>query len=186
MRSYPRRGRKERGYYRPGGNTGDLRGAGDRSMRLLAAVTLLVASTTAASGDAYVYVAVAGDQKITACRMDPDTGKLTHAADTRTDGEPGALTTDPGRRFLFASIRSAGKLAAFRIDPQTGKLAHVNTVPAGADPAHLSTDKEGKYLLCAYYVAAKVTVHAIGKDGSLSPKPRQTVATAAKAHAVLL
>src|SRR5205807_5454755 len=60
------------------------------------------------------------------------------------------------------------------------------TVDAGPDPAHISTDKEGRFLLCAYYVAAKVTVHAIGPDGTLSAKPLQSLATADKAHAIVL
>jgi 6-phosphogluconolactonase len=77
-------------------------------------------------------------------------------------------------------------LVAFRINPQTGALEHVNTVEAGPDPAHLSTDKEGRFLLAAYYVAAKVTVHAMEKDGSLRPQPVQSIPTAEKAHAIVL
>ena len=114
------------------------------------------------------------------------TPKSNTCADAVTDGEPGALTVDPGRRFLFAAIRSAGNLAAFRIDRQTGKLTHLNTVPAGADPAHVATDRTGRYLLTAYYQAGKVTVHAIDKDGALGEKPVMTVPTAKMAWTVTL
>ena len=103
-----------------------------------------------------------------------------------TGGEPGTLTSDPKRRFLFAALRSTGELAAFRIEPANGKLTLINTVPAGADPAYISTDRSGKFLLTAYYVAGKVTVHAIGADGSLGNKPRQTLRTKEKAHAIVL
>src|SRR5207253_8974640 len=57
--------------------------------------------------------------------------------------------------------------------------------PAGPDPAHVSTDAAGRYLLAAYYVDAKVTVHEIGKDGTLGQKPLQSIPTADKAHAIV-
>jgi 6-phosphogluconolactonase len=140
----------------------------------------------AGRGDTVVYVSVAAEKRIAVYTMDRATGALTHRGDAKLDGEPGAMTVDPGRRFLFAALRAEGKLAALRIDPATGLLTHVNTVPAGPDPAHLSTDAAGRYLLAAYYVDAKVTVHEIGKDGALGEKPLQTVPTAEKAHAIVL
>jgi 6-phosphogluconolactonase len=133
-----------------------------------------------------VYISVAGDKRVAIYKLDPANGQMSTAGDISTSAEPGALTTDPERRFLFAAFRSSGELAAFRIEPTTGKLTHINTVPAGADPAHISTDKTGKFLLTACYVAGQVTVHAIEKDGSLSKKPRQTVKTKEKAHAIVL
>jgi 6-phosphogluconolactonase len=155
-------------------------------MRWLVSCVLLALSCTAALADHFVYVSVAGDQRIAVYRLHPNDGTLKHHADVAVAGEPGALTTDPKQRFLFVAIRSTGQLAAFNIDGRTGLLKHINTVPAGADPAHLSTDNQGRLLFCAYYVAAKITSHAIAPDGALSPKPRQTIATADKAHAILL
>jgi 6-phosphogluconolactonase len=61
----------------------------------------------------------------------------------------------------------------------------LNTVAAGADPAYLATDHSGRFLLTAYYQAGKVTVHAVGKEGTLSDAALQTVTTAEKAHAVV-
>jgi 6-phosphogluconolactonase len=133
-----------------------------------------------------VYISVAAEKRIAVYHISPGDGRLTHVGDVPTTGEPGALAIDPARRYLFAALRSTGELAAFRIEPATGKLSHINTVPAGADPAHLSVDKRGKFLLTAYYVAGQVTVHAIADDGSLGVKPRQTVKTREKAHAVVL
>jgi 6-phosphogluconolactonase len=146
---------------------------------------LLTAAT--AQADTFVYVSVAAEKRIAVYRLNPETGKLTHQDDCNVeDGEPGALTVDPERRFLLAAVRSTGKLASFRMDRATGRLTHVNTVPAGPDPAHVSTDRTGCYLLTAYYVAAKVTVHTIGTDGRLGAQPLQSVATADKAHAVVI
>jgi 6-phosphogluconolactonase len=152
---------------------------------LVTAVTALLAAT-AVRAETFVYVSVAAEKRIAVYRLDGATGRLTHRSDCKVaDGEPGALTTDPEKRFLLAAIRSTGKLASFRIDPATGALAHVGSVPAGPDPAQISTDRSGRFLLTAYYVDAKVTVHAIGKDGTLREKPLQSLPTADKAHAVV-
>jgi 6-phosphogluconolactonase len=161
-----------------------------RSFTLLLATAVLTAAATAAEpkpagGPAVVYVSVAAEKRIAVYQMDRATGKLTHRSDAKLDGEPGALVVDPGRRFLFAALRAEGKLASLRIDPATGMLTHISTVPAGPDPAHISTDAAGRYLLAAYYVDAKVTVHAIGKDGALGEKPVQSIPTAEKAHAIV-
>ncbi len=153
-------------------------------MRALLALALAVLAAGAARADTFVYVSVAGAQRIAAYRMDGD-GKLTHAGDTKTDGEPGALTTDPQGRYLFAALRSVGNLASFRIDARTGALTPVSTVPGGPDPAHISTDRDGHVLFCAYYVADKVTVHHIGEGGTLGKAPWQSLPTAEKAHAIV-
>jgi 6-phosphogluconolactonase len=155
-------------------------------VKRLTCFLLLLLFSPCTRAETVVYVALAAEKKIAVYALNPGDGKLVHADTLSLPAEPGALTTDPLRRFLFASLRAAGKLGAFRIDAKTGKLTHINTVPAGPDPAHLSTDRQGKYLLCAYYVAAKVTVHGIGSDGSLSEEPLQSVDTADKAHAIVL
>ncbi len=154
--------------------------------RIVVTIITALLSAANAAADTFVYVSVAAEKRIALFRLDPKTGRLTYQSDCKVDdGEPGALTVDPQRRVLLAAIRSTGKLAAFRVDRETGRLTHLNTVPAGSDPAHLSTDRSGRYLLTAYYVAAKVTVHALGKDGRLSDKPLESVATADKAHAIV-
>jgi 6-phosphogluconolactonase len=153
-------------------------------MKLLASLALLLPCGSFAVADTFVYVSVAGNRRIAVYKMTSKEGKLVHSSDVAIDGEPGALAVDPKRHFLFASIRSEGKLASFAINGRTGKLTHINTVPAGADPAQVSSDHHGKFLFCAYYVAAKITVHSIREDGSLSPKPVQEIATAEKAHAI--
>lgn len=154
-------------------------------MKHLVALSLLLASSATVFGETFVYVSLQGDRKIALYKLDPNDGKLTHQAHTKIAGEPGALIVDPKRQFLFAAIRSTGDLSAFKIDGPTGKLTHLNTVQAGPDPAHIATDRTGRFLLSAYYVAAKVTVHSVGKDGALSEKPVQTLMTADKAHAIL-
>jgi 6-phosphogluconolactonase len=134
---------------------------------------------------AVVYVSAATDKQIIVFQMDEASGALSELQRVTLEGEPAALITAPDQRFLFASHRSTGKLQSFRIDRETGRLSPLRVVEAGADPAHIHTDRTGKFLFTAYYVAAKVSVHAIGEDGSLSEKPVQEVATAEKAHAAM-
>ncbi|WP_020475556.1 lactonase family protein [Zavarzinella formosa] len=153
-------------------------------MTLAALMVLWIAGLGRAKD--FVYVALADEKKIAVYARDIKDGKLTFVADAKCDGEPAALITDPAKKFLFASIRAEGKLSSFRIDQATGKLTPLSTVDAGADPAHISTDKEGKFLFCAYYVAARVTVNAIDKDGMLSKEPLQSIPTADKAHSIHL
>ncbi|MFM2096520.1 MAG: 6-phosphogluconolactonase [Planctomycetota bacterium] len=133
-----------------------------------------------------IYVSVAAEKRIDVYDLEATTGKLTRVAQTDIEaGEPGALTTDPQRRLLLAAIRSTGKLASYTIDPQRGTLTPVSVVEAGPDPAQISTDRTGTYLLTAYYVAAKVSVHRIGADGTLQMPPVQEIPTAEKAHAIV-
>ena len=149
-------------------------------MNVVVASILVVLAASPGRAGTFVYVSLAADKKIAVYSLDPKDGKLTFVEKAACEGEPAALIADPTRTFLFASLRAEGKLSAFRIDPATGKLTAVNTVEAGPDPAHISTSKDGRFLLAAYYVAAKVTVHAIGKDGAsatsrfaASPPPRR-------------
>jgi 6-phosphogluconolactonase len=155
-------------------------------MRTLTLLLIALALAAPARADTFVYISLAKEKKIAVHQLDPTSGKLTHVADATCEGEPAALVVNPPRTALFASLRPEGKLSAFRIDQATGKLTHLNTIDAGADPAHLSTDTYGRFLLAAYYVAAKATVHAIEKDGTLREKPVESVFTAEKAHCIML
>ena len=81
-----------------------------------------------------------------------------------------------------AAAQFASRLSALAGD---GGLTLINSVEAGADPAYVATDRTRRFLLTAYYVAAKVAVHRIGDDGSLSEQPVQEIATNTKAHAIM-
>lgn len=136
--------------------------------------------------NAFVYCSAAKEQALGLLDLDLKTGHVKEISRIKTPGEPAAITTSPDGKLLFASMRSTGKLTSFRIDQMTGRLTAVNVVDAGEDPAQISVDLTGQYLLTAYYVAAKVSVHRIGRDGSLSERPLQEVVTQEKAHAIAL
>ncbi len=156
-------------------------------MHRIFALALVVVCSFAAAANAksFVYVSVAGENRIVVYELDETTGELTLQRSTKVSGGPGALAVAPNQKFLFASIRSVGNLASFRLDAESGSLSRVNEVAAGADPAYVATDKTGRYLLSAYYQAGKVAVHTIDEHGVISSQPLQEVATDEKAHAII-
>lgn len=152
---------------------------------LLIGLLACLTAPLSARAATYVYVSAATERRIVLFRLDREEGSLTQLGAIPTPGEPGALTVAPDRRRLFAAMRDRGTLAGFRIDPANGGLTAVNVVEAGADPAQISTDPTGRFLFTAYYVAGKVSVHAIGRDGSLSTRPVSELPTFEKAHAAV-
>jgi 6-phosphogluconolactonase len=154
-------------------------------LALLPHISRLHAQSSPAADVLRVYCSAATEQSLDLLYLDRGTGRLSSQYRLATPGEPGALTVSPDRRFLFASMRSTGRLCSFRIDPATGRPDPISVVEAGDDPAQISVDQTGRYLLTAYYVAAKVTVHSIGVDGTLSEQPLQTIETAKNAHAIV-
>ena len=151
---------------------------------VLAGAILLALLPAQTDAGQFAYVSLNGENRIAVFSANSKTGALTHRHDVKTPSIPGGMTSDPRNRFLFCSLRQAGGLASFHIE-KDGDLKLVNSIEAGADPAYLATDRTGQFLLTAYYVAAKVTVHRIGKDGSLREKPLQEIPTDEKAHAIL-
>ncbi len=150
-------------------------------MKHLLALLSLVIIPLAADAAQFVYVSIAGENRIAVYVHEQ--GKLTPAADLKLSGGPGALCVHPNGKYLFASVRSVGNLAGFEINDD-GSLRQINEVAAGADPAYVATDRSGKYLLSAYYRAGKVMVHAIDDTGKISQRS-QSISTDDKAHAIV-
>ncbi len=82
----------------------------------------------------------------------------------------------PSKRYLYVVSSSGGPgvagdrhLAnAFRVDPASGALApHGEPRSLPSRPIHTSVDQAGEYLLTAYNAPSNVTVHRIGRDGTL-------------------
>ncbi len=157
-------------------------------MRLFIALIVGLTSLWQSSAEAksFVYVSVAGENRIAFYELDEATGAMQLRGSETVAGGPGSLTVSPDGKFLFASIRTVGTLASFAIDPADGSLSIISEVPAGADPAYVMIDATGKLLLSAYYQAGKIAVHSVDEAGSISSQPKQEVATDEKAHAILI
>ena len=133
----------------------------------------------------YVYISIAGENKISTFKMQPDTGELLFQRDVEIDGGPGPLAVDPKQKFLYAGIRSTRHISSFRIDPSTAGLSPIGAVSLEADPCYMATDRKGNFLLSAYYGAGKVSVHPIGTAGIVGGPPIEWRDTAPKTHCVL-
>ncbi len=134
----------------------------------------------------YIYIALAGENRISIFTMKPDTGHLQFQEHVTLDGSPGPLAVNPDLTFLYAGIRSISTpgISSFRIDCSTGKLAQIGTVELDADPCFITTDRKGNFLLSAYYGAGVAAVHTIDKDGAVIGSPVEWISTAANAHSI--
>ncbi|MCZ6677115.1 MAG: lactonase family protein [Candidatus Poribacteria bacterium] len=135
----------------------------------------------------YAYVSIAGENKISIFKINPETGALTPQGDTAVSDAPSVLAMHPTRPVFYTAIRSNGDILSFQIDPETGQLSLINTTNTGLeDPAYLEIDKTGDFLLTPYYIAGKVTVYRLREDGAPQSEPCETRTTAAHAHGVTL
>ena len=133
----------------------------------------------------FVYVSIAGENRISIFEMAPDTGRLHFQADVPVSGGPAALAVDPQHGFLYASLRAIRQFVSFRIDRATGNLSPIGEVSLDADACFISTDRKGNFLLSSYYGAGKAAVHPIGSDGVVGGPPIEWLSTAERAHCIL-
>jgi 6-phosphogluconolactonase len=125
----------------------------------------------------YVYIAVAGEDKVLACTLDCGTGALALKHEIPVPGGPEMLAIDPGNRFLFVGCHPRyypkdappcdSKIYSYRIDWNTGDLSPINSVSLKFAPTHLSIDRKGRFILSAYYRAGKAAVHRINENGQI-------------------
>lgn len=130
----------------------------------------------------YVYVAVAGDQKLLLFDMEPDTGRLAAREEYPLDGRSAAICTDPSRETLYLSVNSDPTvIVSYRIDQLTGSLTQLGEVEIGGDACFISTDNTGRFLMAASYGAGMVSVMPTGDDG-VARGPVVDYPTAGLAH----
>jgi 6-phosphogluconolactonase len=132
----------------------------------------------------HVYTSIAGENKISTFKMNPDTGKLLFQGDIALSGGPGPLAVDPRRRFLYAGIRTTCQISSFRIDHSTGGLSLIGTISLDSDPCYITTDRRGNFLLSAYYRAGKVAVHSIDENGAAGSPAVEWLSTVEHAHCI--
>ena len=135
----------------------------------------------------YVYVSIAGENKISIFNMSPETAELTPHGEVAVYSPPSILTVHPTRDVLYAAIRATGDIISFRVDRSTGQLELMDTTVTGLeDPAYLEIDKTGDFLITPYYVPGKVTVYPLRDDGTPQSEPSDTHSTGEHAHGVAI
>ena len=141
----------------------------------------------ATKSNLYVYVSIAGENRISIFKMSPETAALTPHGEVAVYSPPSILAVHPTRDVLYAAIRATGDIISFRIDRSTGQLELLDTRVTGwEDPAYLEIDKTGNFLLTPYYVPGTVTVYPIQEDGTLQSEPSDTHSTGEHAHGVTI
>lgn len=113
---------------------------------------------------------------ILAFHLDPHTGAVVKAAETRGIPHPFFLALAPDRRTLYSIWAERfggpepGEVAAWRIVDRTGTLLPLGRQSArGTAPCHLATDPSGRMLLLANYSSGEVASLPIATDGTLAP-----------------
>ncbi|MBM82177.1 MAG: hypothetical protein CMJ78_16545 [Planctomycetaceae bacterium] len=153
---------------------------------LLSALVFVLLTTSAdAAKKSWLFVSLLQEKKIVTFERNAESGELTRRGETNCPAEPAFQSVSPDSKTLFVSFRSSGELASYHINAD-GSLKQISVVEGGADPAYILSDRRGRFLLSAYYLANKVTVHRLRKDGSISKKPLQTIPTADKAHGIAI
>lgn len=132
----------------------------------------------------WVYLSIAGENRLARYAMDPADGALRHDGDVAVSGSPGPLTTNSAQTLLYAGLRSSREIATYTIDRGTGELTLVGATSLDADPCYIALDNTDSYLLASYYGAGKVTVHRVGADGRLDDELIEDIPTAQRAHCI--
>lgn len=113
---------------------------------------------------------------IRAFHLDPHSGTLTPAAETRDIPHPFFLALAPDRSTLYSIWAESfggpqpGEVAAWRIVDRTGRLEPLGRQSSrGTASCYLETDPTGRTLLVANYSSGDVASLPIAADGSLRP-----------------
>jgi 6-phosphogluconolactonase (cycloisomerase 2 family) len=122
----------------------------------------------------YLYAANDGSGTISAFRIDPVTGNLSHILGSPflADGAPGgdySLTTTPDGRFLFATADTTTVIHIYSISG-TGALTEApgSPFPTGANSQGLKVTANGHFLLVGEGSLTAVGVYQIGGNGELT------------------
>ena len=125
----------------------------------------------------YVYIAIAGEDRVLVCTLDSATGAVELRNEIPVLGGPEILAIDPGKRFLFVGCHPRyypkdvppcdSKIYSYRIDWKTGDLTPINSVSLKFAPTYLSVDRKARFILSAYYRSGKAAVHRINEEGEI-------------------
>jgi 6-phosphogluconolactonase (cycloisomerase 2 family) len=123
---------------------------------------------------AVLYASVGGD--LTLYSVDADDASLVKRTTVSVPANVQYAWPDPSKPYLYvvSSISDPGAggnrhfAHSFRIDPATGELTpHGRPRNLSTRPIHTTVDMRGEYLLTAYNNPSSLTVHRIGRDGSI-------------------
>ena len=150
----------------------------------LIATSALSLAATHAGAATVAYVSNADSQDIYVLRLNGDGSvNLIDKVDTGSTVMPLALS--PDHKFLYAALRGQPySVVSYAIDPASGKLKALSKAPLADNMANIATDRSGRYLLAASYSGNRISVNAIGTDGTVQAPPLAVIPTGKNAHSV--
>jgi 6-phosphogluconolactonase len=148
---------------------------------LLGALMGLAGAARAAT---VVYVSNADSREISVLALDTASGALAPIETVPVDGTAMPMVLSPDHRMLYVALRSQPyRVVSFAIDPKSGRLTKRGEASLADSMANIDVDRTGRWLFAASYGGHKITVNAIGQDGTVGAV-QQLVATAPNAHAI--
>ncbi|MFO1020327.1 MAG: lactonase family protein [Planctomycetales bacterium] len=138
------------------------------------------------NGGTFVYLSIAGDQKLAVYSLNQKTGDLTHATDVKTEGGPGSLVLSLDKKYLYASLRTKQSVGSYRMNTETGNLTSIGEFPVQTNLVYVNTDRTGKFLFGAEYVSGKTIVCDLHPDGKVATPPRKALTSPINAHCLVL
>ncbi|KAF1046477.1 MAG: 6-phosphogluconolactonase [Herbaspirillum frisingense] len=148
----------------------------------LAAASALTLAAAPAGAATVAYVSHADSQDIYVLQLNADGSvNLIDKVDTGSTVMP--LAISPDHKFLYASLRGQPySVVSYAIDPASGKLKALAKAPLADNMANIATDKTGRYLFGASYTGNRISVNAIGADGTVQTPPLAVIPTGKNAH----
>lgn len=155
-----------------------------RRLATLIATSALSLAAAHASATTVAYVSNADSHDIYILQLNDDGSvNLIDRVDTGSTVMP--LAVSPDRKYLYASLRGQPySVVSYAIDPKSGKLQALSKVPLADNMANIATDHSGRYLFAASYSGNKISVNAIGADGTVQAPPLAVIPTGKNAHSV--
>jgi 6-phosphogluconolactonase len=151
---------------------------------LLSSLGCLAAMASAHAGGTVVYVSSADAQEIAVLSLDRASGELKPVETIAVGGTAMPMALSPDRRMLYAALRSQPfRVVSFAIDAGSGRLTKRGEASLADSMANIDVDRSGRWLFAASYGGHKISVNAIGQDGTVGAV-QQLLATKPNAHAI--
>ncbi len=154
-----------------------------RADKVVACLGLMLAAGHAWAAT-WVYVSNADSQEISVLALDRGKGTLAPVQTLDVGGTVMPMAVSHDKRVLYAALRSQPfRVATLSIDAATGKLQKLGEAPLADSMANIDLDASGRWLFAASYQGGKISVNAIGKDGTVGAI-QQLIQTGPNAHAI--
>jgi len=132
----------------------------------------------------YVYVSIAGEDRVDVYTMDPSSGSLDRKHQVPLSGAPGGIAADPQRRFFYIARRGRSELASFAVNASDGSLTLLGSLAEESDSVYVTVDVTGRFVLSSSNGGAHARSYRVGDDGALVAPPVSIVRTLPGAHSV--